>query len=339
MSSVIKPCKWIGAFLAFMLVTACGPLPRPFQPPPEAPANPLVTEAVARGVWVEPLDGMSRPMSKLLAEAVVEGFQLRGIRATTNPSANSRYRLKGKAALNKDDPSLPYVVLITWTLFDYSGNPVGSEVEGIFGSRKDWDSGSPEVIAEVGENAPEIISAMIDEDEKVREKKQQQPVKSQLMGVWINPVTNAPGDGNGSLTRAIRAVIQGNGIPLARERRFAEFVLDGNVHVGGPENNLQRVEIIWTVSTPDSRPIGRATQKNLVEAGTFSGAWGEVATIVAEAALGGIQGVIRAAGASRFRLGPPERSLKTNIPSGSGKLALPPPRLDLEGLRPLPKKP
>lgn len=338
MNSAIKRCRRIGAILAFMVVTACGPLPRPFQPPPEAPANPLVTEAAARGVWVQPLDGVSRPMSKLLAEAVVEGFQLRGIRATTNSDANSRYRLKGKAALNKDDPSLPYVVLITWTLFDYSGNPIGSEVEGVFGSRKDWDFGSPEVIAEVGENAPKIISAMIGEDEKVKEK-EQQPVKSQLAGVWINPVTNAPGDGNGSLTRAIRAVILGDGISLARERRFAEFVLDGNVHVGGPENDLQRVEIVWTVSTPENREIGRATQKNLVAAGTFSGAWGEVATIVAEAALEGIQGVFRAAGAPRFRLGPPERVLKTDIPSGPGKLALPPPRLDLEGLRAPQKNP
>ena len=141
------------------------------------------------------------------------------------------------------------------------------------------------------------------------------------------------GDGNRSLSRAIKAVIQGDGIPLARERRFAEFVLDGNVHVGDPENDLQRVEIVWTVSTTDRREIGRATQKNLVEAGTFSGAWGEVAAIVAEAALEGIQGVLRAAGASRFRLGPPERVLKTDVPVGSGKLSLPPPRLDLEGLR------
>ncbi len=338
MVAVLKRLWCVCAILVVMLVTACGPLPQPFKSPPGAPANPLVTEAAARGVWVQPLDGVSRPMSKLLADAVVEGFQARGFRATTNPNANSRYRLKGKAALNKDDPSLPYVVLITWTLFDYSGNPIGAEVEGVPGSRRDWDFGSPEVIAEVGKKAPEIISAMIGEDEKVKEQ-EQQPVKPQLAGVWANPVTNAPGDGNGSLTRAIKAAILGGGIALARDRRYAEFVLDGNVHVGGPENDRQRVEIVWTVSTADSREIGRATQKNLVEAGILSGAWGPVAPIIAEAALEGIVGVLRAAGAYRFRLSPPERVLKTDIPSGSGKPALPPPSLDLEGLRPVPKKP
>ena len=326
------------AVLAGLLVTACGPLPRPFKPPPEAPANSLVNEAVARGVWVQPLDGVSRPMSKLLTQAVVEGFQRRRIYATLSPNANSRYRLKGKAGLNKDDPSLPYVVLITWTLFNYSGDPVGTEVQGVSVSRKDWNFGSPEAIAEVGENAPGIISEMIGDEEKIKEKNEQ-PMKLQLAGIWINPVRNAPGDGNGSLTTAIGAAIRGAGVAVARDRRYAEFVLDSDVQVGAPDNNLQRVEIVWTVSTSDGREIGRATQKNLVEAGTFSGAWGEVAGIVADAALEGIQGVLRAAGSPRFRLGRPERVLKMDIPLSGGKLVLPPPGLELEGLREPSKNP
>ena len=164
-------------------------------------------------------------------------------------------------------------------------------------------------------------------------------MKLQLAGIWINPVRNAPGDGNGSLTTAIGAAIRGAGVAVARDRRYAEFVLDSDVKVGAPDNNLQRVEIVWTVSTSDGREIGRATQKNLVEAGTFSGAWGEVAGIVADAALEGIQGVLRAAGSPRFRLGRPERVLKMDIPLSGGKLVLPPPSLELEGLRGPSKKP
>jgi hypothetical protein len=292
----------------------------------------------ARGVWVQPLGGVSRPMSKLLAQAVVEGFQARRIHATVNPNANSRYRLKGRAGLNRDDPSLPYVVLITWTLFDYSGDPVGSRVQGISVSRKDWNFGSAQAITEVGEKAPEIISGMIGDDEKMKQKNKD-PVKFQLAGIWINTVRNAPGDGNGSLTTAIGAAIQGAGIALARDRRYAEFILDSDVQVGSPDNNLQRVEIVWTVSTSDGREIGRATQKNLVEAGTFSGVWGEVAGIVADAALEGIQGVLRAARSPRFRTGRAERVLKVDVPLSAGKLVLPPPSLELEGLRGPSKKP
>ncbi|MBT3306336.1 MAG: hypothetical protein HN377_07600 [Alphaproteobacteria bacterium] len=287
---------------------------------------------------MQPIDGVSRPMSKLLGQAVVDGFQLRGIRATLNPDVNSRYRLKGKARLNKDDPTLPYVVLISWTLFDYAGQPIGTEVEGVSVSRQEWDVGSPKALNEVGENAPQIISALMGEDEK-NKIKTEGPVTPKLAGIWINKVINAPGDGNGSLTKAIEVAIRGAGISVARDRQFAEFVLDSDVSVGPPDKNLQRVEIVWAVSTTDGREIGRATQKNLVAAGTFAGAWGEVATIVADAALEGIEGVLRAAGASRFRLGGSGPVLKTDIPISGGKQALPPPRLDLEGLGGTPKTP
>ncbi len=315
------------------LAAACGPLPRPFQTPAEAPSNPLVIEAAALGVLVQPLDGTTLPMSKLLGQAVVEGFKRRNIRATTDTGVNSRYRLKGKAEINQDDPSLPYVVTIEWTLYEYGGNIIAIVNQGISGSRKDWDFGSPKVIAEVGEYAPKLIAAMIGEEEKDLE-----PVRPRLAGLWISPIQNAPGDGDISLTRAMRIAIKGAGIGIARDRLHAEFILQGRVVVGRPEDGLQRVEIVWTVLTSDEREIGRARQENLVEAGTFSGPWGETASLVAAAALEGIESVIQAARAPRNRFGPPVQVLKTDIPLSRGQVTLPPPRLQLEGLSPEKKK-
>ena len=156
------------------------------------------------------------------------------------------------------------------------------------------------------------------------------PVKPRLAGLWVNPIENAPGDGNRSLTRAIKTAIKRAGIAIAGARRHAEFVLEGRFRLDRAKDGLQRVEIVWLVMTPDGREIGRATQKNLVETGTFSGSWGDVATLVADAALEGIQGVLQAAGVARYRLGPPARVLKTEIPAAQGKTALPPPWLDPE---------
>ncbi len=186
----------------------------------------------------------------------------------------------------------------------------------------------------MGEKAPELIAAMIG-----RQEKGQQAVRPRLAGLWVGPVTDAPGDGNRSLARAIKIALQGGGIALARDREHAEFVLESRVQVDPAKDGLQRVEIAWIVSTSDNREIGRATQKNLVKAGTFSGAWGEVAAIVAAAALEGIEGVLRVAGASLGRFGPPEKVLKTDIPLADGKAPLPPPRLELEGLAPPSKRP
>ena len=311
------------------LTAACGPLPRPFKPPPDSSYNPLVREVATSGIWIETIDGISLPMSKLLAGALAEGFGKYSIRTTTEGPGNSRYRLKGRARINDDDPSLPYVALIHWTLFDYGGKVIGAETQGVAATRRDWDYGSPKVIKEVGADGSEIIAAMIDEEEQ-----NLKPVGPRLIGLWVNPVTNAPGDGDMSLTRAIKVAIKGAGIAVAGEKRYAEFVLDGRVRVDPPNDNLQRVEIVWTVLTPDGREIGRATQKNLVEAGTFAGPWGDVAQVVADAALEGIQGVLRAAVAPRFRVVRPDRVLKTDISPGRLQEPLPPPTLQLEGLKP-----
>lgn len=309
-------------------LAACGPLPRPFQPPPAPAANPLVTEVATSGVWIEPLDGTTLPLAMLLTESVAAGFKLYGIQATTDKRSRTRYRLRGRAEINATDPNFPFVALIDWTLLDHAGRVVGTVRQGVPGSRRDWEYGSPRVVREVGENAPELIAHLIEKEEE-----DLKAVRPTLAGLWVSPVENAPGDGDRSLTRAIRAAIKGAGIPVAGERRYAEFVLAGRVGLGPPTDGLQRVEIVWAVTTPDGREIGRATQRNLVEAGTFDGTWGDVATIVADAALGGIEGVLRAAGASRNRLGAPARVLKTAVPLSDSEGALPPPRLELDGLQ------
>lgn len=312
-----------------VLVVACGPLPRPFKTPVQAPLNPLVLEAAALGVWVQPLDGTTLPMSKLLGEAVVEGFKRYRIRATLDETVNSRYRLKGKAELNRDDPGLPYVMVIEWTLSDYNGDPIAIINEGVSGSRHEWDFGSPKIIAEIGDKIPALIAAMIGEDEKAQE-----PVSPALAGLWIDPIQNAPGDGDVSLNRAIILALRGANVVLAKDRTHAEFILQGRVNLDAPKDGLERVEIVWTVLTTEGREIGIARQENMVDAGTFSGAWGEVASLIAAAALEGIQGVIQVARTSPNRLGRQDKVLKTDIPLTNRLAPLPPPRLELEGLRP-----
>ena len=343
-----------GLALAMMtsVLAACGPLPKPFKRPPEGAANPLVTEAATTGIWVAPIDNTPGPMSKLLTESVAAGFKAHGIRATVDKRKNRRYRLKGRAEINQNDPSLPYVVLIHWTLFNRDGEVLGSHTQGVGGSRQDWDYGSPKVIREVGENIPEFITAFIDKADTAFIDKAEingqpplpgeinvQPPPPRLAGLWVSPIENAPGDGNLSLTRAIKAAIKGARIAVAKERRYAELVIEGRFSLTPPEDGLQRVKIVWVVLTQDGREIGRATQKNMVEAGTFDGPWGEVSTIVATAALEGIQGVLRTAGVPRYRLAPTPRVLKTEIPAARGEEALPPPRLELEGVRAAPKRP
>lgn len=336
MGKSFRDYGFYGLALAVMtsVLAACGPLSKPFKPPSAGAPNPLVTEAATMGIWVAPIANASGPMSKLLTESVAAGFKAHGIRATVDKRKFRRYRLKGRVEIDQNDPSPLYVALIHWTLFNRDGEVLGNHTQGVGGSRQDWDYGSPELIREVGETIPAFIAAFIDKAEKYV-----QPTLPRLAGLWVSPIENAPGDGNLSLTRAIKVAIKGARIAVAEERRYAEFVLEGRFSLSAPKDGLQRVEIVWAVLTQDGREIGKATQKNMVEAGTFDGPWGEVSTIVATAALEGIQGVLRAAGAPLYRLGPTPRVLKTKIPVARGKEALPPPGLELEGVLAAPKKP
>ncbi len=317
-----------GLIAALLLVAACGPVPKPFQPAQGGAESPLAKAGAASGIWIQPIDGASRPMSGLLMGAMIRGFKKYGFNARTGARGNARYRLKGRAAINTENPTLPYVALIHWTLYDFDGQVLGAETQGVSGSRNDWDLGAPAVIADVGEKGPDIIARIIGkEEENLR------PIRPKLAGLWMKPIENAPGDGNTSLTRAIKGIIQGAGIVVAEERRYAEYVLEASVILGDPKDGQQRIEIVWAVKTPDGREIGRATQKNLVDAGTFAGPWGEVAGLVAEAALEGIERVLRVAGASPSRLGTQDRVLKTEIPKTGGRETLPPPTLELEGTK------
>lgn len=317
-----------------LAVAACGPLPRPFKPEAAAPPNALVAEVVTAGVWIAPIEGVSLPMSQLLVDSVADGLRKNGIKIVKDEPTTSRYQLRGRAELNSIDPSFDNVALIHWTLVGVDGKVIGAETQGVGGDREEWDYGSPKIIQDVGANVPAFIADAITKDEDTLKA-----VRPRIAGMWVNPIRDAPGDGGRSLTRAIEASIERAGMSVASDRRHAEFVLDGRVRVDPPAKGLQRVEIVWAVQTPDGREIGRATQKNMVEAGTFDRQWGEVADVVAEAALGGIQGVLRAAGAYGVRLGQPMRVLNTDFPAAVGMAPLPPPRLDLEGVAAPRKKP
>lgn len=320
--------------MVLLALAACGPLPRPFKPEAEAPPNPLVIEIATSGVWIAPIDGVSLPMSQLLVDSVAEGLRRKGIKVITDEPTTSRYQLRGRAELNRADPTFDNVALIRWTLTDLDGRPLGTDVQGVGGDREEWEYGSPRIITQVGDNVPAFISDSIQKEEDSLK-----PVQPRVAGLWVSRIHGAPGDGNQALARAISNAVERAGIPVAFDHRYAEFVLDGRVSLGAPKDDLQRVEIVWRVLTQDGREIGRATQKNMVAAGTFDGPWGEVATVVADAALGGIRGVLRAAGVTRFRPDPSARLLETEIPSAAGMAPLPPPRLEIEGVAARPKKP
>jgi hypothetical protein len=112
---------------------------------------------------------------------------------------------------------------------------------------------------------------------------------------WANPVIivreveGAPGDGNETLTIAIRQALTTRELQVTEDPRQAAFVLKGQVAIGPPANGRQSARIVWNVTTHNGGLVGKATQENAIPAGSLDGAWGQVAYLIANAAVDGIQ--------------------------------------------------
>lgn len=123
-----------------------------------------------------------------------------------------------------------------------------------------------------------------------------QPVLgSPLSAAWTNPVfvikpvEGAPGDGNESLTGAIRQTMRLRDFAVTDDPRQAVFQVAGKVEISPPQNGRQHARIVWVVTTMNGGQVGRATQENVIPAGSLDAAWGQVAFMISNAAVDGIQ--------------------------------------------------
>jgi hypothetical protein len=105
----------------------------------------------------------------------------------------------------------------------------------------------------------------------------------------IRPVVGAPGNGNESLTAALKSALRDRDLTISEDPRQAGFIIDGQVDLGEPVNGRQYVKISWAVNTVTGQEVGRAVQENTVVAGSLDGEWGQVAEVVSHAAVRGIQ--------------------------------------------------
>jgi len=312
------------AILFLMLIAACGQLPRPFQPVADTPPNPLVEKGVVDGLWIAPLEGTTQPMADLLSKSVIQELARYDIIASAGEKGPSNFILKGKTRINENDATVPYVILIDWTLYDRNGVKDRDFTQGIEGSRWEWDYGSPEVISDVGKGVAKHLATVVGLTRKIKQAKVN-PVKANLKGIWIETTTGAPGDGAKSLTRAIRYRLIAQGVTVARDRSTAKYTLSSQVKLTKPFKKKQTVEIIWRVTGSGGKHIGQAVQKNSVPAGIFGAKWGSMAGLVATAAVGGIVNIINLGESRQAGLLPGLKPIGLQLPDTSSGGTLPTP--------------
>jgi len=293
------------------------------------PPNPLTRyNSSAEGIEIAPVEGAPAPMAKLLQRSVAAALARYNVPASYSAEGGGRYRLAGVAGSNAD-PAQAAAVAIEWRVFDRrAGRETGRFTLPVIGDRFAWDFGDPRVIAQVGEGTSTQLIAMIDGATPVAvnhgpgdiaragdvasaaSAPPPQPTRAAPVAsprdvsspagptVFLARVGGAPGDGDAALARATRAALAVGGLDVAARREDARYIVAGSVTVADARAGRQPVRIVWEVSAPDGRPLGRAVQENAVAAGILDGAWGSMASLVASAAVAGIADVIRRAGES-----------------------------------------
>ncbi len=304
--------------------------------------------ASAEGVEVAPPDGTQGPMAKLLQRSVAAALGRYNVPASFSSEGGGRYLLSGTAGPNAN-PAPASAVAIEWRIFDRRlGREAGRFTLPVIGDRFAWDYGDPRVIAQIGEDTSRKFVAMIDGTTPVAvtygpgdaaqgpsavpappappDVRTSAPPARGGPAVFLARVGGAPGDGDAALAQATRAAMAVGGLEMAPRREDARYIVAGSVTVAAALGGRQPVRIVWEVSAPDGRPLGRAVQENSVAAGALDGTWGPMASLVAGAAVAGITDVIRRSEKSAARPAPgdlSERRLK--LPPASDVAGLPPP--------------
>lgn len=285
--------------LAVFVLQACGPLPRPFGRDEGDPGGKLARQIFFEGVEVQPLTGTTKPMSRLVADSIIDNLQKTyEIPAAYEGMDRSEFVLIGHVIENRSDPDAAKPVSIEWQLLRRDGEVVEEFVQAVDASRLDWDYGAAPMLRKIGDDiGTRVAKAVLGE----RFGAAGQDRLLGRSGLFIGPVTGAPGDGNASLRRAIAVALGGGGVKLTNNPVEALFTLNGTVEMGPPENNAQSIKIVWAVKDVDGNVVGRAQQSNVVAAGSLDQTWGRTSAFVAAAATEGIIKVVERNNPNRIR--------------------------------------
>jgi hypothetical protein len=104
----------------------------------------------------------------------------------------------------------------------------------------------------------------------------------------VAPVSGAPGDGQKSLTAALKKRLFAGGVKLASAASRNVYTVKGSVSMAEASGGKQSIRIDWQVLDPNGKKLGTVSQQNMIPKGSLDGPWGAIADAAAGAAADGI---------------------------------------------------
>jgi hypothetical protein len=271
---------------AALALSACGDLPQPFAGHPGALAMQLSRPPPPRLLVPPPSAGLlPQPDAAAWAQAVTAALVNEEIPAYATAAHAGDWQLRLSATLQGAQ------VIPNYALIDPKGADKG-DVSGAPIAASAWAQAAPATLqASAAQAAPQVLALLRAVDATL---KQSDPnsLYNRPARIFFSGVTGAPGDGNASLARDMRMKIPQTGDQLVDRAASADFLLRGTVRLTDEPGGQQQVEIHWLVSDPAGHLAGDVAQGHDIAAGTLDHYWGDVASVVADEAAGGVHEVI-----------------------------------------------
>jgi len=275
------------------VLSACQPLPHPFEDQVPPPNSDLMTPPDSAGVAVQPVTGAPTASAHALADAMATALQDNDVPASTAARNRGSYTLQG-AATTQDLGGGKVGVTIAWEMRGPDGKVSGQQQSSSTVAQDDWAQGHPALAGLATTAAPALA--------KLIETKAPPPIPGGDLLIAVHLATGAPGDGGQALATAMSAALRQAQLSLADfPGAVPNFVVEVQVSITPPVAGQQKVSIAWSLHRPDGSQIGEVKQENAVDAGTLNRVWGLTAYDAANAAAPGITALVDEANRAALR--------------------------------------
>ncbi|MGC1711260.1 MAG: hypothetical protein WA717_06650 [Methyloceanibacter sp.] len=252
-------------------------------------------------ISLAPIVGAPQPIAEQFTQALVVAGKDRHLTILPAGAGGGSYTLRGYllASSEKGGSKISYI----WDVTDAKGNRVArvSGDELVPGRTADpWDNVNGTVLnsiagkttsqlaASLPNGSSKPVAAVSSESPAVPATAAPAAPPPRANGVLVAPVSGAPGDGQRSLTTALKKRLYAGGIKLANGTNEGVYLVKGSVVLADASGGKQSIRIDWLVLDPSGKRLGTVSQQNTIPRGSLNGPWGAIADAAAGAAADGI---------------------------------------------------
>jgi hypothetical protein len=312
--------RLLGVLLGLAVLSACTPLPRPFEHDSSMTTNRrLARDKIELAIGAP--RNMPPEMGQRVAAALAMELQAYGIVATVAP-ADAPIQVSGTMS-TRDSGESAIEIQIDWSI---EGTPKTQDPQT---SRtrarpEDYGEASERLVSRIAQQAAPRVATLIGKPPTFMARSPGQvaagmsvpmetpvdPVTATAMAaassgatptstqpaqpqdaqvkVMVAPVTGAPSDGNRQLYSGMRRALGSSKIVIVDAAGADVFTVIGNVNLTAIDDQRGQLVIKWLVKDPAGRNVGDLEQSNPVPLAATKGSWAGFGDIVATAASEGV---------------------------------------------------